>query len=292
MPGAEGPAHTLVPATGFGERVRTAIGRLGPLCVGVDPSTELLEVFGLPDDAHGLWAFGEQCVAAVQGVAAVVKPQIAFFERHGSAGVSAFERVVALARDAGLLVIADAKRGDIGSTTEAYADAWFRGPLAADALTATPYMGLGALFPMVTAARETGRGLIVVVTSSNPEGRAIQEALLPDGTSVEDALLESIARWNAQETGALVAGTLGSVGAVVGATGGAPPEGLRALGGVVLAPGLGAQGASVADVGRRFSACAPGSVLPAASRALLSNGPAGLRAAASRLRDELASALP
>ncbi len=290
-----------VPAT-FGERVRRAVAGLGPLCVGIDPSKELLGVFGLPDDAGGLGAFGERCVDALHGVAAVVKPQIAFFERHGSAGVAAFERVVGLARDAGMLVIADAKRGDIGSTTEAYAQAWFDGPLAADALTATPYVGLGALFPMVAAARATGRGLIVVVSSSNPEGRGVQQARLADGSTVEEALLDAIGRWNAEESGpagaAGAAGAtgaawpLGSVGAVVGATGGAPPAGLGAVGGVVLAPGLGAQGASVSDVARRFSACAPGSVLPASSRALLRLGPEGLRAAASRLRDELAAALP
>lgn len=278
----------------FGERVSAAIGALGPLCVGIDPSASLVAAFGLADDADGLRSFGQLCVESLQGVAAVVKPQVAFFERHGAKGVAAFEHVVACARDAGMLVIADAKRGDIGSTTEAYADAWFRGPLAADAVTATPYVGLGALFPMVSAARATRKGLIVVVTSSNPEGREVQGALL-GGVTVEQAMVRSISRWNAEELaetgGGVHAGGLGSVGAVVGATGETMPAGIEELAGIVLVPGLGAQGATASDVGRRFGHCPPGSVLPTASRGLLTAGPRGLRAAASRLRDDLAAAL-
>ncbi len=274
----------------FGERVRLAVGMLGPLCAGIDPSPALLEAFGLSDDADGLRAFGEVCVGALQGVVPVVKPQVAFFERHGASGLAAFEQLVATATEADMLVIADAKRGDVGSTTEAYADAWFRGPLAADAVTATPYVGAGALLPMVVAARATGRGLIVVVTSSNPEGRALQEAVVGDGGTVEEEMVRTVSRWNAEEVGP--AGGLGSVGAVVGATGGIVPEHLAELAGVVLAPGLGAQGGTVADVARRFALCVPGTVLPAASRTLLSFGPDGLRAAASRLRDDLAAALP
>jgi len=275
----------------FGERVRAAIGRTGPLCVGVDPSPAMLARFGLADGVEGVRAFGEACVTALQGVVAALKPQVAFFERHGAAGMSAYEALVAAGREAGLLVIADAKRGDVGSTTEAYADAWFRGPLAADAVTATPYVGAGALTPMVEGARATRRGLIVLATSSNPEGSALQRARMPDGTTVEGSILASIARWNAEELGEGARGRLGSVGAVVGATGGDPPEGLGRLAGVVLSPGIGAQGATVADVARRFDDCAPGSVLPAVSRELLRRGPRGLRDAASRLRDELAAAL-
>ncbi len=298
----------------FGEQIRAAISSLGPLCAGIDPSRALLGAFDLADDADGLLSFGVTCVRALEGVVPVLKPQVAFFERHGASGMGAFEQVVAAARDAGMLVIADAKRGDIGSTTEAYADAWFRGPLAADAVTATPYVGIDALVPMVDAARATRRGLVVVVSSSNPEGRDVQQAVVPGGDTVERAILRAVARWNHEESGET--GRLGSVGVVVGATSGAPPEhpehpehrehleraelpeerrlleDLAGLAGVVLAPGLGAQGASVADVARRFAHCAPGTVLPSASRALLSAGPRGLRSAASRLRDDLAGALP
>ncbi|MDA8317859.1 MAG: orotidine-5'-phosphate decarboxylase [Actinomycetota bacterium] len=278
----------------FGERVRAAVGELGPLCVGIDPSPALLGRFELADSPNGLRAFVEICVESLSGVVAVVKPQVAFFERHGAAGMSVFEAAVTLGRDAGMLVIADAKRGDVGSTTEAYADAWFRGPLAADAVTATPYLGAGALVPMVRAARATGRGLFVVVTSSNPEGREVQEAVRRDGTSVEASMVRTIAGWNAEEAdedSGGVPGSLGAVGAVVGATGGDPPEGLAHLAGVVLAPGLGAQGATVADVARRFATCTRGSVLPVAARVVLAEGPAGMRAAAQRLGDDLAAAL-
>lgn len=280
----------------FGERVRRAIASTGPLCVGIDPAASLLDAWGLSDDAAGLRAFGLGCVEAVSGVVPVVKPQVAFFERHGAAGMAAYEEVVAAAQAAGLLVIADAKRGDIGSTTEAYADAWFRGPFAADALTATPYVGLDALWPMADAARATGRGLVVVVSSSNPEGRTLQHAVTEDGRSVERSLLDEIARWNREELAdeARRADTapLGSAGAVVGAVrGGAPVAGLEDLGGIVLAPGLGAQGARVEDVARRFAGCPTGSVLPAVSRGVQADGERGMRNAARRLLDALAGAL-
>lgn len=273
----------------FGERVVDAVRRTGPLCVGVDPSASLLEEWGLGDDPHGLAEFSSRCVDALAGVVPVIKPQVAFFERHGAAGIAVLERLLSDAASAGLLVIADAKRGDIGSTTAAYADAWFRGPLAADALTATPYVGLDALEPMIAAARETGRGVVVVVATSNPEGRDLQEATRADGSTVEEALLCEIAARNAAECAAAGA-AFGSLGAVVGAT----RRGLRLaeMGGVLLVPGLGAQGGSVDDIAAGFGACPAGTVLPSSSRGLLSVGPARMAAAAARLRDELAASLP
>lgn len=272
----------------FGDRVLEAVGRSGPLCVGVDPSASLLAAWGLSDDPAGLAAFSSRCIEALAGEVAAVKPQVAFFERHGAAGMAVFECVVSDAASAGLLVIADAKRGDIGSTTAAYADAWFRGPFAADAVTATPYVGLGALEPMAVAARETGRGLVVVVATSNPEGRELQESVGAGGVTVEMALLGEIAARNAAERAATGA-TCGSLGVVVGAT----RRGLdvATVGGMLLVPGLGAQGGSVRDIVEGFRACPSGTVLPATSRGLLSAGPAGLRAAACRLRDDLAAAL-
>ena len=147
----------------------------------------------------------------------MVKPQVAFFERFGAAGIAALETLIRDAQEAGLLVIADAKRGDIGSTMEAYASTWLdpRNPLCADAVTATPYLGLGSLQPMFALAAEHGRGVIVVVRTSNPEGRALQEARTESGRgpTVEDMLLERIAELNAG--GLPVPGT---VGVVVGAT--------------------------------------------------------------------------
>lgn len=278
----------------FGARVRAAIARTGPLCVGIDPSAALLAAWGLSDDAGGLEAFAGRCVAALAGTVPVVKPQVAFFERHGSAGMAVLERLVVEAHEAGLLVIADAKRGDVGTTSEAYADAWLgEGPLAADAVTASPYLGLAALSPMVAVARRTGRGVLVVARSSNPEGRPVQDALDSAGTALGDRVLEGIAAANRDEGVAV-----GAVGAVVGATldpASLPdlPRRLAQVGGVVLAPGVGAQGAGPAEVGALFGGCPAGTVLPSASRSVLAAGPdpAALRRTAAQVRDELFAVL-
>jgi len=277
-------------ADSFGDRVAAAVGASGPLCAGIDPSGALLAEWGLPDDARGLRTFCAVCVEAFAGAVAVVKPQVAFFERHGSAGVAELERLVADAAAAGLLVIADAKRGDIDSTAAAYGDAWLAAgsPLAADAVTVHPYLGLGALDPMVRLAAANGRGILVVVRSSNPEGRSLQQAVTAGGAGVEDMLLAEIAALNGSPE--VPAGT---VGAVVGATLEPSSFTLSQLGGVILAPGLGAQGAGPSDVARRFAGCRPGTVLPSSSRGLLSGGPdpVALRRRALALAGELAASL-
>jgi orotidine-5'-phosphate decarboxylase len=281
-------SHVLMSDSSFGGRVAQAVGRTSPLCAGVDPSGELLRRWGLPDDIEGLRTFCQICVEAWRDVVPVIKPQLAFFERHGSGGVAELERLISDANSAGLLVLADAKRGDIDSTAAAYADAWVgaESPLAADAVTVHPYLGLAALTPIVTLAGQTGRGVIVVTRSSNPEGRSLQQAVTASGDSVEDALLAGIAEWNASAE--IPAGT---VGAVIGAT--LPPSSfaLSQLGGVILAPGLGAQGANPADVATRFGGCPPGSVLASTSRSLLAAGPevSQLRKAATELGHELST---
>jgi orotidine-5'-phosphate decarboxylase len=272
----------------FATRVATAVEVTGPLCAGVDPSGRLLGEWGLSDDARGLRQFCRICVEGFAGTVGVIKPQVAFFERHGSAGLAEFETLVVQAQQAGLLVLADAKRGDIDSTADAYADAWVgsSSALAADAVTVHPYLGLAALAPLITLAGSTGRGVIVVTRSSNPEGRFLQEAITAQGPSVEDTLLGEIASWNS-------GGTVpsGTVGAVVGATLEPSAFPLSQLGGVILAPGLGAQGASPADVAQRFAGCPRGSVLASTSRSLLANGPdpAELRKAAAALVSELSA---
>jgi orotidine-5'-phosphate decarboxylase len=277
-------------ADAFGDRVVAAVRATGPLCAGIDPSPELLKDWGLTDDAHGLRTFGATCVEAFAGEVGVVKPQVAFFERHGAAGMAELERLVAHARAAGLLVINDAKRGDIDTTAEAYADAWLSdaSPLAADAVTVHAYLGLGALQPMVHLAARGGRGVIVVVRSSNPEGRGLQQAVTAEGATVEDTLLREIAALNGSAE--VPAGT---VGAVIGATLPRSEFPLDQLRGVILAPGLGAQGAGPADVAARFAGCAPGSVLPSSSRGLLQHGPApdSLRSYARSLVRELSVAM-
>jgi orotidine-5'-phosphate decarboxylase len=281
-------SQARLPAVSFGARVARAVGRTGPLCAGIDPSSRLLGDWGLADDATGLRRFGQICVEAWSGVVPVIKPQVAFFERHGSAGVAELEHLISEATSAGLLVIADAKRGDIDSTAAAYADAWVgaTSPLAADAVTVHPYLGLAALAPLVSLAGQTGRGVIVVARSSNPEGRSLQQALTASGDSVEDALLSGIAKWNASAD--VPAGT---VGAVIGATLLPSEFPLSQLGGVILAPGLGAQGANPHDVATRFGSCPPGSVLASTSRSLLGAGPevSQLRTAATELSHELSA---
>jgi orotidine-5'-phosphate decarboxylase len=274
----------------FGERVAAAVRATGPLCAGIDPSAALLSAWGLSDDANGLRAFGAASVEAFAGTVGVIKPQVAFFERHGAAGMAELERLVATAREAGLVVINDAKRGDIDTTARAYADAWVgdASPLAADALTVHAYLGLGALEPLIRLAAANGRGVIVVARSSNPEGRSLQQAITAAGASVEDMLLGEIAALNGSPE--IPAGT---VGAVIGAT--LPPSAfpLPQLRGVILAPGLGAQGAGPVDVAKRFAGCAPGTVLPSSSRGLLQHGPQPdeLRRHAQSLVRELKAAM-
>ncbi len=279
----------------FGVRLAEAVAATGPLCAGIDPSSSLLSEWGLTDDAAGLGEFGYRCVDAFADVVPVVKPQVAFFERHGAAGMAALESLIVAAGSAGLLVITDAKRGDIGSTMDAYASAWLddASPLAGDAVTALAYLGLGACQPMIDRAASTGRGVIVVVRSSNPEGRELQQAVTAGpgdgaGPTVEDMLLGQLAALNAG--GTVPPGTLG---AVIGATLEPSAFDLPSLGGPILAPGLGAQGGTPAGVAALFGGCPPGSVVASSSRSLLAAGPEveSLRKAATVARDEVAAAL-
>ncbi len=281
----------------FGARLAAAMDEFGPLCVGIDPHASLLAEWGLPDDAAGLRSFALTVLDAVGGRVAAVKPQAAFFERHGSAGVAVLEEVVAAGRDTGTLVIVDAKRGDIGSTMSAYADAYLRdgAPLAGDALTVSPYLGFGSLAPAVDAAASTGRGLFVLALTSNPEGPAVQHARGPDGVSVAARVAVEAATLNRAEV-ALSGAELGSCGLVVGATIGSAARDsgvdLVAVHGPLLAPGVGAQGAGAAELAAVFGA-ARRSVLASSSRAVLAAGPApgALRAAARAAADAASRAL-
>lgn len=281
----------------FGTRLAAARATLGPLCVGIDPHPSLLERWGLADDVDGLRRFALTVVEAVAGVVPAIKPQSAFFERHGSRGVAVLEEVVAAGRSAGTLVVVDAKRGDIGSTMGAYADAYLRdgAPLAGDALTVSPYLGFGSLRPAVELAAATGRGLFVLALTSNPEGASVQHARAADGRSVAAQVAQEAALLNAAELAA-GGGSLGSVGLVVGATIGDAAArlglDLAAVRGPLLAPGVGAQGAGPAELAAVFGD-ARSAVLASSSRGVLSAGPTvdGLRGAAERARDEAAAAL-
>lgn len=276
----------------FGARLAAAMDDHGPLCVGIDPHPGLLASWGLPDDASGLREFGLRVVEAVGGRVAAVKPQAAFFERHGSRGVAALEDVLEAARAAGTLTIVDAKRGDIGSTMSAYAEAFLRdgSPLAGDALTVSPFLGFGSLDPAVDLALATGRGLFVLCLTSNPEGHEVQHARGLDGRTVAASVAARAADLNGG------AHPLGSVGLVVGATvgGGAAQAGvdLAAVNGPLLAPGVGAQGAGATELTRVFGG-ARGAVLASSSRGVLGAGPevGALRRAAQEASREAVGAL-
>ncbi|MGP3970510.1 orotidine-5'-phosphate decarboxylase [Streptomyces sp. 6N223] len=282
----------MTPQEPFGARLRRAVDRLGPLCVGIDPHPSLLAAWGLGDDVGGLERFAGTVVEAFADRIAVLKPQSAFFERFGSRGVAALERTVADARSAGALVLMDAKRGDIGSTMAAYAEAYLDkgSPLFSDAVTVSPYLGFGALRPALDLARAGGSGVFVLARTSNPEGAEVQTAAAPGGTPVARRMLERLAEENAG------AAPLGSAGAVVGATLGeedaAALRGALAINGPLLAPGMGAQGATAEDLPRVFGA-ALGNVLPSFSRDILRHGPsvAALRAAAGRESGRIARVL-
>ncbi|BDX32670.1 orotidine 5'-phosphate decarboxylase [Mycobacterium antarcticum] len=266
--------------TGFGARLAAAMAARGPLCLGIDPHPELLTSWGLPVDVDGLSAFCDVCVEAFAGFA-VVKPQVAFFESYGAAGYSVLETAIAELRDAGVLVLADAKRGDIGSTMAAYAAAWAGdSPLACDAVTASPYLGFGSLRPLLDTAAEHGRGVFVLAATSNPEGASVQLAE-SDGRTVAQSIVDDVAHENRSAAA-------GSVGVVVGATLTDVPD-LSDVGGPVLLPGVGAQGGRL-DALRGLGGAAAGTLLPAVSREVLRAGPdvAAVRAAGERMRDAVA----
>jgi len=271
---------------GFGARLADAVSRRGPLCLGIDPHPELLRAWELPVSPDGLATFCDTCVKAYADFA-VVKPQVAFFEAYGAAGYAVLECTIAALRDAGVLVLADAKRGDIGSTMAAYAVAWAGdSPLAADAVTASPYLGFGSLRPLLETAAAHDRGVFVLAATSNPEGATVQHARFGDRT-VAQQIVDQAAVIN--RTGQTIhPGEPGSVGVVVGATVFQPPD-VGALGGPVLVPGVGAQGGRPEALGALFGA-APGQLLPAVSREVLRAGPdvAALRAAGEHMRDAVA----
>lgn len=280
-------SSTLTSSGSFGARLRAATDARGTLCVGIDPHAALLSAWDLPDDADGLERFARTVVEALADRVAVLKPQSAFFERHGSKGIAVLERVLADIRAAGAIALLDVKRGDIGSTVQGYADAYLRAgaPLRADAVTATPFLGFDSLRPLYDTAIANGCGVFVLTMTSNPEGAEVQRAVA-GGRSVAGSMLDRIAEENADSE------PLGSIGSVVGANvrqfGADTGEDFVKLNGPVLAPGYGAQGGTTDDLARIFGP-AIGNVLPSTSREVLSAGPSvdALRAAAARTAEAL-----
>jgi orotidine-5'-phosphate decarboxylase len=283
------------PATGFGARLQKAFDTFGQLCVGIDPHSYLLSEWGLPDSAAGVREFGLRVVDASAGRVALVKPQVAFYERHGSAGFAALEEVLAAARAAGLLIVADAKRGDLGTSVEAYGQAWLTpgSPLEADAVTISAYLGLGSIEMPMALAEETGKGVFVLAATSNPESTDLQSAILSRGSRVGQTVASSIVTgvgdWNAtrgsaggeQHVRAALEHRVGNIGVVLGATVdfdllGIQLDAMSAQPATpILAPGFGHQGARFGDLGALYGAAAPFAVV-AASRSILGAGPSGL----------------
>jgi orotidine-5'-phosphate decarboxylase len=274
----------------FGSRLGRAMADRGPLCVGIDPHPALLRSWGLNDDVAGLERFSLTVLEAVASLAAAVKPPVALYERHGSAGMAVLERTLAAAAEASVHSSADAKRGDVGSTMAASADAWLRdgSALAADSVTLSPYLGFESLRPALDLAAQTGRGVFVLALTSNPEGASVQHV------GGADSVARRIGRAAAAEN-QRYAGELGSTGLVVGATVGSALTDLdldlAAVRGPILAPGLGAQGATAADLRRTFGS-AYGQVLGTSSRDILGAGPRiqDLQDAARRTLEELRAA--
>ncbi|MCI9887683.1 orotidine-5'-phosphate decarboxylase [Micrococcales bacterium 31B] len=281
----------------FGVRLREALDTRGPVCVGIDPHASLLRDWGLDDTPEGLRSFSFAVLEAVTGEVNSIKPQSAFFERHGSRGIAVLEDLLAAARERDVLTILDVKRGDIGSTMQGYAEAYLLpgAPLEADAITLTPYLGFGALAEAMALASANGKGTFVLALTSNPEGRSIQHAQSAAGVSVAAEVVREAQRSNAAEM--LKCGSdLGSLGLVIGATIGSAARDLgidlAASGAPLLAPGIGAQGAGEAEV-RDVFGNALGNVVASVSRGVLRAGPsvATLRDAARRVTDDMSQAV-
>lgn len=273
----------------FAARFEKVRQKRGPLAWGLDPSGDLLDEWGLGDTPDGLERFIDIVLAVAAETVGLIKPQAAFYERHGWQGIRALTRLVDEARSAGLLVVLDVKRGDVASTNQAYAEAYLGrdAPIKADALTVHPYLGLDAMRPFIDRAVQSGGCLLVVTRSSNSEGRSVQASVDHEGRSVEQMLLDRIGELNGQ----LAPGGIGPIGAVIGPTHLDPRLDLAAPNALYLAPGVGHQGATPQDVADVFASC-PERVFPSASRSLLASpDPGRLRDDASALADQFAQLL-
>jgi orotidine-5'-phosphate decarboxylase len=291
----------------FADRLAESVARKGStLCVGLDPRIELLPpelVAGLKPGragrARAYERFCEGLIEAVADEAVAIKPQVAFFEALGGYGLTALERVCDTAAEHGLLVIADAKRGDIRSTSEAYAEAWLApregGRPVADALTVNPYMGGDSMEPFLNACGQ-GAGLFVLARTSNPGAADLQEEMLADGRPLWERTAELIAEWG---SGLIGESGLSSVGAVMGATNPEAVERARELmpAQVLLLPGVGAQGGNAAELAPAFRDHPAGGLVVAARSVIYAwrerrgDWQQSVRAAAAELRQATPTAL-
>ncbi|MEY4391197.1 MAG: hypothetical protein RLZZ400_940 [Actinomycetota bacterium] len=275
----------------FGESLHRTFASHGQLCIGLDPHAEILESWGLTDDANGLESFSMTVLDQLDGKVGIIKPQVAFYERFGSSGYGVLERVLKQASEMNLLVIADAKRGDIGSTMIGYLDAWLgrASSLPSSALTVSPFLGLESITTLLNPFLERGKGIFALVATSNPEGASVQTASTTTG-QLDESLFSELDRINSVTAHA---DHLGSLGVVVGATLSAQRLGfLRNSSGrtPILAPGFGAQGARLEDVTRVFGEASK-QVIATVSRSVLEAGPHGLGDAIDRAQEQLRTGL-
>ncbi len=278
----------------FSRSLEAAFSSKGQLCVGIDPHEDILLDNGFEVSASGVYEFSMKMLDQLEDTVSIVKPQVSFFERFGAEGFSTLEKVLESAKDRGLLVIADAKRGDIGSTMEAYAQAWLgkSAPFVCDALTVNPYLGVGALGPAASIASERGKGLYVLAATSNPEGLSLQSS---GQVSVAEQVANEVAALNSATASSN--SRFGSVGLVIGAT--VPlaklgldkiNDGKTSLRTTILAPGFGYQGAKLQDAKSIFGALSR-DVLYSISRSALRDGILGVKMAVQQDQNTLHKAL-
>jgi orotidine-5'-phosphate decarboxylase len=226
----------------FGDRLLEVFSSHGQLCVGLDPSAEQLHSWGLPVSASGAEQFCFQILEACEGVVGILKPQVAFFEQFGPEGFVALQKVLTRSSESKFLVIADAKRGDIGSTMAGYSRAWLASdaPFLADALTLSPYLGPESLGETIRFAMQNGKGVFVLAATSNPEAFCLQSAIEAQGQSVSGDVAAFASAFNEKR--------LGSAGVVIGAQIDRSSLGIsddQLLNTPILSPGFGAQGAKL-----------------------------------------------
>jgi orotidine-5'-phosphate decarboxylase len=282
-------------AASFGTRLDQNFAKYGQLCVGVDPHASLLEEWGLDQSVEALRTFSMSVLEASMGRVGVIKPQVAFFEKFGSRGFAVLEEFATEAQKSDILVIMDAKRGDIGSTMSGYFDAWLGkdAPFICDALTVSPFLGLDSLSEVMSESLERSKGLFILAATSNPEGKTIQRAKVGELTISAD-ILKNLDGINAVSKSA--GARLGSFGAVVGATLNFSASGIAGLQSdtdsatPILAPGFGAQGANLSEVRDLFQSSA-NRVIASVSRSVTGGGKNSLSGSIDQAKGELGKVL-
>lgn len=267
----------------FGKRLLGVFAEHGQLCVGLDPSASQLSKWGLSHSASAAEQFCYEILDSCQGIVGLVKPQVAFFEQFGSIGFAALERVLMRASEDGFLVIADAKRGDIGSTMDGYARAWLssEGPFIADALTCSPYLGPDSLTETISFAIRNGKGIFILAATSNTEAKSLQSSVRSNRETVAGSVASFASSFNAEP--------MGSVGVVVGASTDLAEMGITGellVNTPILAPGFGAQGAKLSNARTLFGNLAD-TVLFNVSRSIAGDSMKGLVDRVKLAKEEL-----